>query len=115
MRIDGRVAICIPEWVTPEVPSFQMRCRACPNRVWVSTLMLSGVDQDGIAPVCLFCARRLVMRSEVTPIMSITRSQLRYFAENGLLETVYDNVSAVNESRAALVRHLDDMVHLISR
>lgn len=115
MRGDRRIAVCIPEWVLPEVDSYQMRCASCPTRVWVSTLMLNGITVDGIEPFCIFCARRAVLRAEVDPIMSITSAQVRFFAEHGLLEEAYDCVGRLNESRPALLRHLDDMTARMRR
>jgi hypothetical protein len=94
---------------------YQMRCTHCPTRVWVSALMLEAVPANRVEPVCLECARSRIARSETTPIMAMTQTQVRYFAENGLLDLAYEGVSALNASRASLLRHLDDMVWMTRR
>jgi hypothetical protein len=116
LNISRRVAICVPEHVQPRVAAYQMRCAECPTRVWVSVLLLDEVgNDDGIEPLCVYCAREALLRNDITPIMSISANQLRYFAEHGGLSDAYDAVSRMNESRSAMIRYLDELTWLAGR
>lgn len=115
MNADRQVAICTPEWIQPQVHSYQRRCAECPVRVWVSAVMLESAEAEGIRPVCVFCARDLIARNEVAPVFAMTQAQTNLFASAGLLPLAEETMATLNESRGSLLRHVDELAWMCRR